>query len=156
MRRSGDGGGGRRGGGGGGGAVGGAGVAVVVGVRDAELGGVLVLPGRVVDQLDAVAGGAAGREVGGRRPGVGAAVGNVLDDRVLRDGIGGGTLEENEGHGAGGGGGPGHGVGLADRHDAVEAGRRKGIAHGGIAGGLGVGGRARDEAGKASREQAEV
>jgi hypothetical protein len=72
---------------------------LVVGVGDAELGGVLVLPSRVHNQLQTVAS-VRRREVGGWLPYVAARVLDLLGDRVLRDGVGGRTLEQDEGDGA--------------------------------------------------------
>lgn len=68
-------------------------------VDDAELSGVLVITSRVDDELDTVAGGLA-HEVGGRGPGVGTAIRNVLHDGVLGDDVLGGALKEDEGDGA--------------------------------------------------------
>jgi hypothetical protein len=71
---------------------------------DAELGGVLVLAGDIVDDLDAVSVGAVGGlEGGGRSPGEGTAVGDTLSDgRTELDNVGGGALEEEDRDGVGG------------------------------------------------------
>lgn len=102
---------------------------LVVGVGDAELGGVLVLAGGVVDQLDAVALSALGwSEVLGRSPDVGTIVLGLLDDRVLWDGVGAGALEKDESDGALGGRVPGDGEALADWDDRVETWLRDWVA----------------------------
>jgi hypothetical protein len=73
---------------------------VVVG--DAELGGVLVLAGLVVDELDAVAlGTLRGLEGALGVPGVAAAVLDLLGDGVDGNEVLGRALEEDEGDGAG-------------------------------------------------------
>jgi len=69
-------------------------------IGDAELRGVLVGAGGVVDELDAVVGGV-GLEGGGGRPGVGAAVVGAFDDGVEREDVLGGAAEEDERYGAG-------------------------------------------------------
>lgn len=102
---------------------------LVVGVGDAELGGVLVLAGGVVDQLDTVALSVlSGLEVVGDIPDVGAVVLGLLDDGVLRNGVAAGALEEDESDGALGGGLPGDGELLAGGDDAVQAGLGDGVA----------------------------
>lgn len=86
---------------------------------DTELGGVLVLAGHIIDDLDTVALGTLGSlKGGGRSPGKGAAVldtlsngGTELDDVVGR------TLEEEDRDRVGCAWGPGDGEGLASRHN---------------------------------------
>lgn len=88
---------------------------------DAELVGVLVLAGDVVDQLDAVAAGAWGSIERGRRgPDKGAAVGDA-DDNGRAEGhvVLGRALAEDDGQGVGGGRGPGDGEGLARGDDLM-------------------------------------
>lgn len=90
-------------------------------VGDTELGGVLVLAGRIIDELNSVAVGVhGGGQVGRRSPGELAAVGNTLNDVGELHGIGGRALEEDEGHGAGGGRVPGDLEGLASGNNLVQ------------------------------------
>jgi len=103
---------------------------------DAELVGVLVLAGDVVDQLDAVAAGAWGSIERGRRgPDKGAAVGDA-DDNGRAEGhvVLGRALAEDDGQGVGGGRGPGDGEGLA-RGDDLSQRAGDGVADWGIADG---------------------
>ena len=102
-------------------------VLVIIGVGDAELRAVLVLAGRIVDQLDSVAG-LAGCEVRGGNPDEGAVVGNLLGDRVLGNGIGAGALKQEERDGALGRGSPGDGEVLANGNDGVHVRFMDGIA----------------------------
>lgn len=97
----------------------GAGDTAVLG--DTELGGVLVLAGHIVDELDAVAGGAGGGlEVGGRSPGQATAVGDTLSDgRTELDNVGGRALEEQHRDGVGGAWLPGDGEWLAGGDNLV-------------------------------------
>lgn len=62
---------------------------------NAELGGVLVLAGDVVDKLEAVVGDV-GLEAGGRSPGVLAAVGDTGHNGGDGDNVGGRSTEENK------------------------------------------------------------
>lgn len=102
----------------------------VVVVRDAELGGVLVLAGLLDDEEDAVAG-RVGLEVGRGSPHeVALSVGEGLDDGRNGDVVAARATEELQGDRALGGGVPGDGVGLSGRHDLVETGREDGVAHG--------------------------
>lgn len=84
---------------------------------DTELSRVLVLASNIVDQLDAIAGGASGGlKVGSGSPGEAAAVGNTLSkSRAELNNVGGGALEEKDGNGVGGSWLPGDGEGLASR-----------------------------------------
>jgi hypothetical protein len=103
---------------------------------DAELVGVLVLAGDVVDQLDAVAAGAWGSIERGRRgPDKGAAVGDA-DDNGRAEGhvVLGRALAEDDGQGVGSGRGPGDGEGLA-RGDDLSQRAGDGVADWGIADG---------------------
>ena len=129
---------------------------LLVVVRDAELGGVLVLAGLVVDELDAVALGALrGLKSGLGVPGVATAVLDLLGDGVDGDEVLGGALEEDERDGALSGRLPGDGEGLADRDDGVQARLRDGVALGLSAGRGGVGGNQRSKGGEASGEKSE-
>lgn len=121
--------------GGGGGVVGGGGAGLgllVVRVGDAELGGVLVLAGCVVDQLNAVSeswgGCVGGSELVRWSPDVSARVLDVLDDGVLRNGVGGWALEEDKSDGAIGCWVPGNSEALSDWDDRVEAWLRDWVA----------------------------
>lgn len=108
---------------------GGGGGALVVGVGDAELGGVLVLASGVVDQLDTIALSiVGGLKVAGDVPDVGTAVWNLLGDSVLRNSIAARALKENEVDGALGGWLPGNGEVLAGGDDRVEAWLGDGVA----------------------------
>jgi len=120
---------------------------VVVG--DTELGSVLVRAGRVVNQLDTVAR-LLRNKVGLGSPAVGASVGDVLDNGVLSNGVGGWALEEQESDGTLSGGLPGDLVWLAYRHNVVLAGRVEVVAGWRLAGGLGPRSSEGDSAGKAS------
>ena len=116
---------GRGGGGGGGGAGGGGGFGVVDcfcdfeagdaggacegedgargGARargDAELRRVLKVAGAGGDDLDAVARGLRRDAARGHGPGVGAGIGDVVDDAAVRDDVGGGALEQEDRDGA--------------------------------------------------------
>jgi hypothetical protein len=125
-------------------------------VGDAELGGVLVLAGRVVDELDTVALGALGgdKAVLGL-PGVAAAVGDHLGDGLDELEVLGRALEEDERDGALGGRVPRDGEGRANGHNGVEARLRDGVALGRITSGSGVGRDQRSEGGEAGGEETE-
>ena len=105
-----------RGGGGGGAGRGNDGA---VGLGDAELGGVLVLAGNVVDQLETVVGDIS-LEGGGRSPLEGAGVGDALSKSLDGDDVGRGATEEEERDRVGGGWLPGDGEGLAGRDNLGE------------------------------------
>ena len=81
---------------------------------DTELGGVLVLAGNVVDQLESVAG-AVSLEGGGRGPGEGTRVVDALSKSLDGDNVGGGATEQQQRDCVGGGWLPGDGEGLASR-----------------------------------------
>lgn len=81
---------------------------------DTELGGVLVLAGDVVNQLESVAG-AVSLEGGGRGPHEGTGVLDTLSKSLDGDNIGGRSTEEEERDRVGGGWLPGDGEGLASR-----------------------------------------
>jgi hypothetical protein len=81
---------------------------------DTELGGVLVLAGNVVDQLESVAG-AVSLEGGGRGPSEGTRVVDTLSKSLDGDNVGGRSTEEEERDRVGGGWLPGDGEGLASR-----------------------------------------
>lgn len=81
----------------------GGGCGFVVGVGDAELGGVLVGAGGIDDELDAVPE-RVRLEGGEGDPDVGAGVGDFFDNGVEREDVGGGAAEKDEGDSAGGGG----------------------------------------------------
>lgn len=89
-------------------------------VGDAELGGPLVLPVRVDDELDAVAR-IAWRKVGGGNPEVVAGVGNLFDNRVEYFKVVRWTLEKEKRHSAFCRRLPGDAVFLAHWDDIVEA-----------------------------------
>lgn len=65
------------------------------GVGDTELGRVLVVSGRVLDQLKSVMG-SIGLEIGRRSPRVRTRVGDLLDDGGDRNNVGARTTEENK------------------------------------------------------------
>ena len=88
--------------------------AVVLG--DTELGGVLVLAGNVIDQLESVAG-AVSLEGGGRSPLEGTRVVDTLSKSLDGDNVDGGATEQDEGDRVGGGRLPGDGEGLASRNN---------------------------------------
>lgn len=102
---------------------GGRGLLLTVTGRDAELGAVLVLAGYIVDDLDAVAVGAAGGlEVRGRGPGQASAVGDALGEgRSELDDVGGWSLEEEHGDRVRGGWLPGDSELLARGDDLLGA-----------------------------------
>src|SRR5690242_3963007 len=81
---------------------------------DTELGGVLVLAGNVVNQLESVAG-YISLEGGGRSPGEGTRVVDALSKSLNGNNVGGGATEQEERDRVGGGRLPGDGEGLASR-----------------------------------------
>lgn len=82
---------------------------------DTELGGVLVLAGHIINDLNTVAVGASGGlEVGRRSPGEATAVGDTLGERRTElDNVGGRALQEKDGDGVGSGWLPSDGERLA-------------------------------------------
>lgn len=88
--------------------------AVVLG--DTELGGVLVLAGNVVDQLETVVGDI-GLEGSSGSPGEGARVGNALGKSLDGEDVGRGATEKDKRNRVGGGWLPGDLEGLASRHN---------------------------------------
>lgn len=96
--------------------------ALVLGVADSELSGVLVLASGIVNQLNAVALGSLGRDqVGLRSPRVSSVVWCSLNNWVLWDGVLTWALEEHKCDGALGGRVPGDGEWLASWDNGVEA-----------------------------------
>lgn len=81
---------------------------------DTELGGVLVLAGNVVNQLESVAGDIS-LEGGGRSPGEGTRVVDALSKSLNGNNVGGGATEQEERDRVGGGRLPGDGEGPASR-----------------------------------------